>query len=53
MEDFANSTMSRCRYDKMRAVQYLEHCIRCCYIHNDVDGVNKFANVRDFIESNY
>ena len=53
MADFANSIMYRCRQNKMAALQYLEHCIRCCYNHNDVDGVNKFADVRDFIENNY
>ena len=52
MEDFAKNIMCRCRQNKMSALQYLEHCIRC-YSHNDIDGVNKFADVRDFIETNY
>ena len=53
MADFANSIMYRCKQNKMSALQYLEHCIRSCYRNNDVDGVNKFADVRDFIENNY
>lgn len=53
MSDFANAIMCRCKSDKMRALQYLEHCIRCCYSHNDIVGVNKFADVRDFIAQHY
>lgn len=53
MADFANRIMYRCRQDKMSALQYLEHCIRCCYHYNDIAGVGKFADVRDFIEENY
>lgn len=53
MADFANSIMYRCKQNKMSALQYLEHCIRCRYKYNDSDGVNKFADVRDFIEINY
>lgn len=53
MADFANSIMARCRHDKILALQYLEHCIRSCYRHNDYVGVDKFASVRDFIEENY
>lgn len=53
MEDFANSILYRCGNDAMRAIQYLEHCIKACYGHNDMSGVDKFAGVRDFIENKY
>lgn len=53
MVEFANSIMRRCQQNKMAALQYLEHCIHCCYDNNDVAGVDKFASVRDFIENNY
>ena len=53
MADFANSIMVRCRHNKMSALQYLEHCIRSCYRHNDIAGADRFADVRDFIEERY
>lgn len=53
MEDFAHTIMCKCRHNKMSALQYLEHCIRQCYLHRDTVGVDKFANVRDFIEERF
>lgn len=50
MEEFATSILNRHRGDVMRSLQYLEHCIRCCYQHRDIAGVDKFASVRDYIE---
>jgi hypothetical protein len=53
MEEFAATILAKHHGDVMMALQYLEHCIRACYHHNDIDGVNKFADVRDFIEQHY
>ena len=53
MDEFANNIMSKCGHDAMRAIQYLDHCIKSCYWHNDTAGVDKFADVRDFIERKY
>ena len=53
MEDFANNILHKCGNDAMRAIQYLDHCIKSCYHHNDTEGVDKFAGVRDYIENKY
>lgn len=53
MEDFANSILSKCGHDAMQAIQYLDHCIKSCYWHNDIAGVDKFAGVRDYIETKH
>jgi hypothetical protein len=50
MEAFAETILAKHRGDVMRSLQYLEHCIKCCYQHNDIAGIDKFAAVRDYIE---
>lgn len=50
IEAFAQGIIARHRGDAMRSIQYLEYCIRCCYMHSDISGVDKFASVRDYIE---
>ena len=52
MKEFADGIMRKCHYNKMRALQYLEYCIRCCEHNNDNIGLDKFVAVRDFIECN-
>lgn len=40
MAEFVNSIMRKCKQNKMRALQYLEHCIHCCYDNNDIEVIS-------------
>lgn len=53
IESFAEGILRKNRGDWMRAIQYLEHCIRVCDAKGNIERRDDFAEVRDFIVENH
>ena len=53
IEMFADGILRKHHGNWMRAIQYLEHCIRVCDFNGNIERRDEFATVRDFIVKNH